>query len=52
MIEITDNRVGGGTKSIGGGSSEISPDWDVKWPDGDAIGSGSGDSPADGWEGF
>ena len=29
--------------SVGGGSSNVSPDWDVKRPDGDAR---------EGWEGF
>jgi len=36
-MKVSDDHIGGGTKSIGSGSGDRtpSPDWDAKWPDGD-----------------
>lgn len=40
-MKVTSHKVT--NSSIGSGSGDKSPDWDVKWPDGDGK---------DGWEGF
>jgi len=42
MIKVTTCKVSNNRIGSGSGDKTPSPDWDVKWPDGDAKGSTEG----------